>query len=425
MMDMQRTGLTIAGVFILIMILAASGHPAGAADKFIPYFCEGPAKDEQLFTRGRILHQEDLPKLTPLMKKHRDFLTRFMDHYSTAELPTIVIEQETDLDQLSFFDLIEAPIPNFNTLRITARQIAAMGDYYRLTGHNFRAGRIYLALLKYGIDIGYGLGTVKTLINQMIAIAVQKAALGRLIYLLYDGGLGSSNEKEICEGVADLMEKRVAIREAYRFERATIEKFDFKEILKRESELSDIRKSVFNRLILRLFHGRATTALHRMAGEIYDEIERGLDKQFKEGRLNIERANQRTEEICKEAGSIVTMIFSPASQMARIIISIMTPNFSRAWEQDLAVFNYSNGLAIVHLLNEYRRSQGSYPETLDELESRTSVTLPPDVYTSEQLIYRPSKNGFVLYSPGGDGKDDSMDKLKDDPLYPPLKYLDK
>ncbi len=420
----RRPDLTITVFFLLMMILLFSGHPAGA-EKFIPHFCEGPANQEQLFTRGRILHQENLPELTPLMEKHRDFLTRFMDHYSTAELPTIVIEQETDLDQLSFFDMIEAPIPNFNTLRIAGRQIAAMGDYYRLKGHTFRAGRIYLALLKYGIDIGYGLGTVKTLINQMIAIAVQKMALGRLIYLFNDGGLGSNNEKVICQRVADLMKKRVALRAAIRSERAVIEKFDFKEILKRKSAWSDIGKSFFNRVILRLFHGRATTALHRMAGEIYGEIERGMDKPFKEGRLNIERAEQRTKEICKEAGSIFKMVLSPASQMARIIVSIMIPNFFRAWEQDLAVVNYSNGLTIVHLVNEYRRNRGSYPETLDELKSSTSVALPEDVYTSEQLIYRRSKNGFVLYSPGGDGKDDSMDKQKDVSLCPPLHYLDK
>lgn len=49
---------------------------------------------------------------------------------------------------------------------------------------------------------------------------------------------------------------------------------------------------------------------------------------------------------------------------------------------------------------------GKYPKTLDELAPKYLAKIPNDLFTEKLLIYKPNKNGYLLYSFGINEIDD-------------------
>ena len=63
-------------------------------------------------------------------------------------------------------------------------------------------------------------------------------------------------------------------------------------------------------------------------------------------------------------------------------------------------------LHLAVALAAYHGERGSYPEKLDALAPKYLEEVPTDLYSGKALIYRPSKNGYLLYSVGVNGLDD-------------------
>lgn len=66
-------------------------------------------------------------------------------------------------------------------------------------------------------------------------------------------------------------------------------------------------------------------------------------------------------------------------------------------------------IALCHwglALNAYHRLNGAYPSTLKEAADTLKQELPEDPFTGKSLHYRPQGNGYLLYSVGGNRKDD-------------------
>jgi hypothetical protein len=63
-------------------------------------------------------------------------------------------------------------------------------------------------------------------------------------------------------------------------------------------------------------------------------------------------------------------------------------------------------LHLAFALAAYRGERGSYPEKLDVLAPKYLEGVPTDLYSGKALIYRPSENGYVLYSVGRNGQDE-------------------
>jgi hypothetical protein len=61
-------------------------------------------------------------------------------------------------------------------------------------------------------------------------------------------------------------------------------------------------------------------------------------------------------------------------------------------------------------LERYRLAQGRYPDTLEALTPRFLTQIPSDLFAERPLKYqRGSDDRFVLYSIGGDERDDGGD----------------
>ena len=74
-----------------------------------------------------------------------------------------------------------------------------------------------------------------------------------------------------------------------------------------------------------------------------------------------------------------------------------------------------NNLQIAFALAEYRTAAGSYPQKLADLVPKYLAKVPDDIFSEKPPIYKPAKDGYLLYSFGANGKDDGGKTYGDEP----------
>lgn len=72
-------------------------------------------------------------------------------------------------------------------------------------------------------------------------------------------------------------------------------------------------------------------------------------------------------------------------------------------------------LRVAIALARYRQEQHKYPEKLAELMPKYVATIPQDVFTDKDLVYRRTDQGYLFYSVGINGKDDGGRTRDDKP----------
>ena len=72
-------------------------------------------------------------------------------------------------------------------------------------------------------------------------------------------------------------------------------------------------------------------------------------------------------------------------------------------------------VAVAFALTWYQRVNGRYPDSLAKIAPTYLKTVPGDVFSGKELIYRPNANGFLLYSVGVNGQDDGGRGFDDQP----------
>jgi hypothetical protein len=63
-------------------------------------------------------------------------------------------------------------------------------------------------------------------------------------------------------------------------------------------------------------------------------------------------------------------------------------------------------LYLAFALAAYRGEHKRYPDKLEALAPTYLAEVPSDLFSGKALIYRPSENGYLLYSVGVNGRDD-------------------
>jgi hypothetical protein len=78
-------------------------------------------------------------------------------------------------------------------------------------------------------------------------------------------------------------------------------------------------------------------------------------------------------------------------------------------------------LHLAFALAAFRGEHKRYPDKLDALAPKYLAEVPDDLFSGKALIYRPSENGYLLYSVGVNGRDDggrgSADTPRGDDLH--------
>ena len=72
-------------------------------------------------------------------------------------------------------------------------------------------------------------------------------------------------------------------------------------------------------------------------------------------------------------------------------------------------------LLVAYALAAYRADKGSYPTRLDDLTPKYLTKVPSDVFSGKSLLYKPTKEGYLLYSVGINEKDDGGLSFDDEP----------
>jgi hypothetical protein len=97
------------------------------------------------------------------------------------------------------------------------------------------------------------------------------------------------------------------------------------------------------------------------------------------------------------------------------LICLMMPAFTKMQQAaDRAEQTQRNQL-LAFALAVYRLDQGRYPAKLDALAPKYLAQVPDDLFSGKALIYRPTENGYLLYSVGVNGIDEGGRWYDDDP----------
>jgi hypothetical protein len=99
-------------------------------------------------------------------------------------------------------------------------------------------------------------------------------------------------------------------------------------------------------------------------------------------------------------GDVMVALLLPAVQQARIA-------------EDLATQN-GRHLRIALALSAYKKKNGSYPAKLSDVKPYLGA-VPRDIFTGEELNYKVTKDGYLVYSVGPNGKDEGGRWYNDDP----------
>lgn len=92
--------------------------------------------------------------------------------------------------------------------------------------------------------------------------------------------------------------------------------------------------------------------------------------------------------------------------VCNVSLSLQFDTIRRMQDAADRVEQSERNLHIAFALATYQRDHQSYPKALDDLVPKYLPKLPDDLFTGKPLIYRPSENGYLLYSLGPNGKDD-------------------
>jgi hypothetical protein len=102
-------------------------------------------------------------------------------------------------------------------------------------------------------------------------------------------------------------------------------------------------------------------------------------------------------------------------KMGEIMISLLMPAYNKLQPAADRAEQAQRNQYLVFALATYRADHGRYPERLDELAPRYLAEVPGDLFSGKALIYRPSRDGYLLYSVGVNGRDEGSRWYNDNP----------
>ena len=101
---------------------------------------------------------------------------------------------------------------------------------------------------------------------------------------------------------------------------------------------------------------------------------------------------------------------TPAALRGQVVgywsLSLTLTNFQKVRVAADGISQCYEITVVAFALARYQRDNGKYPETLDALVPNYLREVPWDVFTGDPLIYKPTANGYLLYSVGPNGRDD-------------------
>lgn len=104
-----------------------------------------------------------------------------------------------------------------------------------------------------------------------------------------------------------------------------------------------------------------------------------------------------------------------SEQVALVLLALLVPAVNKISDSaDRGEQTSRNGV-LAFALAAYHADHGKYPAALGDLIPKYTESVPEDLFSGKPLVYKPSDSGYLLYSVGVNGADDSGRSHQDDP----------
>lgn len=325
----------------------------------------------------------------------------------------------------------ETPLPHLAKARHLARLLILEGRLNEYQGDYEKAMQNYLSVRKFANHIG----EEKIIISKLVEIAINHIAN----YALID----YANHFEYIETNAYLLDRlresrrnRIPISEAFGGEKKAC-KNSIGSVFKDAFSAAKLDTTEFDPETLEQLkskgitdHSRMVTEFNKMAdqyfGELIEAAEGGDYSKLKELEKRMEAIGEFNEEqfsakiieifaiiknkdkIDDEAINSMERIYVLVGQkMSEVLLGMLYPAITKA-VQHCDIEQVESSVVETKLaLNIYRKENGNFPESLDDLVPDILNQKPIDPFNSLPLIYERIDDGYLIYSIGPDLIDDS------------------
>lgn len=316
--------------------------------------------------------------------------------------------------------LLSALLPNVQKSRQLATALVARAMLHTGDNRTDDAWQDLLATHRLGRAIGRG----ATLIELLVAIAIEDVAMRGDIALLDSGKLTAKQLQDYPRELSALPPlstpaDKIELGERFFFfdTAMLIRRKGFRAVEVGPGALPD-RKEV--RLLQRVDWG----TLLCQASQWYDRVVATLripdrtERQCQQARLETEVKALKP----KNDGSITNLV--PAflqsdkavtMRFSGVLISLLVPALIKVQDAADRIEQGQRNLRLAFALAGYHRDHGRYPAKLEALAPKYLAAVPDDIFAGKPLIYRPNETGYLLHSVGVNGLDEGGRWYDDDP----------
>ncbi len=305
---------------------------------------------------------------------------------------------------------IQILLPAVQNLRGATRALCIRAMWYAAQGQRAEAWQDLQTTFQLATHCGRGM----TLVEQLVAIAIDNTALSRTVTLLQ---LDESDAKFARE-VLDYLQKRKIPSDVVRsFDQGERVFFaDMVVMLQRDfSTLENAGTDVTTPALL--FYSQAPMNWNdvlRSANAIYNRLVETASIPDRAERMRAtSNLDHHISQLARSAGDPARIVASfinaevRSALVADTMVSLMLPALNasmKAQDRAIAVLDLTR---VAAALAVYRAEQGEYPEKLAQLVPSVLDKVPNDLYSDKPFSYeRKPDGGYLLYSVFEDGKDD-------------------
>ncbi len=163
----------------------------------------------------------------------------------------------------------------------------------------------------------------------------------------------------------------------------------------------------------------------RTGNQWYDRIAEAMqDKQRSERMKKLDAISQDLKALAaelKDPAKVAELLKDPDRKktagdlIGRALIALLMPGVSAVQNAEDRAEQRHHNLHVALALAAYRSDQAAYPQALADLSPKYLKEVPDDLFSGKSLVYRPAKDGYLLYSVGPNGKDDDGRYYDDEP----------
>jgi type II secretory pathway pseudopilin PulG len=304
--------------------------------------------------------------------------------------------------------LIEMLLPGVQTSREAGRSLTARAMWHLGENRVDDAWRDLHAAHRLGHLVAQG----HTLIEQLVGIAISGIACDGTATLLHHGPLSPEQARKIMadldnieyfSGIGDSidhMERASFLNAVILLAQGKMDKQSLKDVGFENLEYSKYLAIDWN---VALEQGNSYYDRYAAATRLPTHAARKLALAQLENELSRYSAKF-------DVDSVVAVVLSRSARSdaaATVMISLLLPALNATIDAQDRQNTTLDLTRLAAALAVYRAEHGAYPQKLDDLIPSVLKKLPVDLYNSKPFIYQRKDDGYLLYSAGENGADDS------------------